>query len=77
VGGLINRLFSPNQMRPAKRNAGLIITHSGNILRYLNIDKAHIMYEGRIGCSGNPAIMLEKIGRCGYEECVRCMERGD
>jgi len=73
VGSLINRLFSPDETRPVKRKAGLIITHSGNILQHLHIDKAHIMYNGAIGCSGNPSIMLEQIAKCGYEECVRCM----
>jgi Fe-S cluster assembly ATP-binding protein len=73
VGGLINKLFSPDEKRPAKRNAGLIITHSGNILKYLSIDKAHVMHDGRIGCSGNPAIILDTISKYGYEECVRCI----
>jgi Fe-S cluster assembly ATP-binding protein len=73
VGKLINRLFSSDAARPAKREAGLIITHSGNILNYLNIDKAHVMHEGYIGCSGNPAIILDTISKHGYEECVRCI----
>ena len=73
VGDLTNRLFSPDERHPAKRKAGLIITHSGNILKYLSIDKAHVMHEGSIGCSGNPAIILDRIGQYGYEECVRCM----
>jgi Fe-S cluster assembly ATP-binding protein len=73
VGGLISRLYSPDEKRPAKRKAGLIITHNGNILKYLQIDKAHIMHNGSIGCSGNPAIMLEQIAKNGYEECIRCM----
>lgn len=73
VGDLINRLFSLDEKRPAKRKAGLIITHSGSILKYLSIDKAHVMHEGSIGCSGNPSIMLDQISRCGYEECIRCM----
>ncbi|HOO27886.1 MAG TPA: ABC transporter ATP-binding protein [Lachnospiraceae bacterium] len=77
VGELTNRLFTPDEKRPVRRKAGLVITHNGNILKYLNIDKAHIMYEGHIGCSGNPGIMLDKIGRYGYEECVRCMGGGD
>ncbi len=73
VGELIDRLFSPDEKRKAKRKSGLIITHSGNILKYLSIDKAHVMHDGSIGCSGNPAIILEQIGRYGYEECIRCM----
>jgi len=75
VGELISRLFSLDEKRRAKRKAGLIITHSGNILKYTNIDKAHVMHSGSIGCSGNPAIILEQIGRYGYEECIRCMGR--
>lgn len=74
VGELINQLFSPDETRRAKRKAGLIITHSGNILKYTNIDKAHVMHGGSIGCSGNPAIILDQIGRYGYEQCIRCME---
>ncbi len=73
VGTLINKLYSPREDRPAKRKAGLIITHGGSILRYLHADKAHVMYNGRIGCSGNPAIILDTIGKCGYAECIRCM----
>jgi len=70
---LINQLFTTDEKKPAKRNAGLIITHSGNILNQIHIDKAHVMHNGQIGCSGNPAIILEQIGKCGYEECIRCM----
>ena len=73
VGELIDRLFSPDEKRKVRRKAGLIITHSGNILKYLNIDKAHVMHDGSIGCSGNPAIMLDQIGRYDYEECIHCM----
>ncbi len=75
VGELINKLFSPDQKRRAKRKAGLIITHSGNILNYFNIDKAHVMHDGSIGCSGNPTIILDTIGKYGYKECVRCIGR--
>lgn len=73
VGNLVNKFFSPDAKRPVKRKAGLIITHSGNILEHMNIDKAHVMHEGSIGCSGNPAIILDHISKCGYEECVRCI----
>ncbi len=77
VGQLIDRLFSPDEAHPAKRNAGLIITHNGSILNYTHIDKAHIMLGGSIGCSGNPAIMLDQISKCGYEACIHCMVRGE
>jgi Fe-S cluster assembly ATP-binding protein len=76
VGELMNRLFSRDKNYPVRRNSGIIITHTGNILKYLNIDKAHIMHKGRIGCSGNPSMMLDTIGEYGYEQCINCMRKG-
>jgi len=73
VGEMVNRLFSRDPTRPAKRRAGLIITHTGHILNYVQADKAHIMLDGCIGCSGNPRIVFDRIRESGYEECVRCI----
>jgi Fe-S cluster assembly ATP-binding protein len=74
IGSLINRLFSPDEKHPVKRRTGLIITHNGSILKQLHIDKGHVMHNGSIGCSGNPEIILDKVTRVGYEECVHCIE---
>jgi Fe-S cluster assembly ATP-binding protein len=73
VGEMVNRLFSKDPDHPAKRRAGLVITHTGHILNYVNADKAHIMLDGCIGCSGNPRIVFDRIRESGYEECVRCI----
>ena len=75
VGNMVNALLTEEPDRPAKRRAGLIITHTGHILDYVHADKAHIMLDGRIGCSGNPRILLDKIHEHGYEECIRCILR--
>ncbi len=75
VGDMVNALLSKEPGRPAHRRAGLIITHTGHILDYVHADKAHIMLDGRIGCSGNPLILLDKVRKYGYEECVRCILR--
>jgi Fe-S cluster assembly ATP-binding protein len=75
VGDLVNRIFSKDPARPAKRRAGLLITHTGHILNYVHADKAHVMLGGRIGCSGNPCIIFECIRESGYEECVRCLNK--
>ncbi len=76
VGELMNKVFSPDETHPAKRISGLVITHTGQILKYFHIDKAHVMHNGQIGCSGNPVIILDTVGRCGYEQCVNCMKAG-
>ena len=73
VGKMTNELLARNHAtRPMERRAGLVITHTGNILDHVHADKAHVMIEGGIGCSGNPRILLDQIRECGYEECIRC-----
>lgn len=72
VGSMVNALLSEEHARPAHRKAGLIVTHTASILDYVYTDKAHIMLDGHIGCSGNPHILLNQIREYGYEECIRC-----
>ena len=73
IGRMTNKLLTRNHAtRPKERRAGLIITHTGNILDYVHADKAHVMLDGCLCCSGNPHILLDQIRKCGYEECVRC-----
>jgi Fe-S cluster assembly ATP-binding protein len=76
VGNMINALFAIEAACPTKRRAGLVITHTGHILKYVEADKAHIMMDGTIACSGNPHLILDIISEHGYEECVRCIREG-
>jgi Fe-S cluster assembly ATP-binding protein len=77
MGDLINALFSRDPEHPVKRKAGLVITHTGHILHYVHADKAHVVLDGRIGCSGNPSIVFQRIHELGYDECVRCVNKGE
>lgn len=56
--------------------SGLVITHHGYILRYLNPVKAHVMVDGVIVCSGEPERILSLIMREGYRWCERCALMG-
>lgn len=58
-------------------NAGLLVTHSAAILEYLPVDRAHLLLDGRVRCSGNPRILMERIKERGYEQCVRCGLEGE
>ncbi|WNY25312.1 ABC transporter ATP-binding protein [Methanolapillus millepedarum] len=55
-----------------KRSSALIITHTGEILNYIDADKAFILCNGTVMCSGNPNRLLNEIKSKGYEECIRC-----
>ena len=58
--------------RHMNRNSGLIVTHSAAILDFIHVDKAHLMVNGNILCSGNPGIMMDQIRNYGYEYCIKC-----
>ena len=56
-----------------RKRSGIIITHTGHILSYLNADIAHVMMEGKILCHGSPMDVLHQIKAKGYKECVECL----
>ena len=72
MGEIIGKLLQKDRRRPHREKSGLIITHTGFILDYVNADTGYIMLEGRLLCSGNPREILEHIKRYGYVECETC-----
>lgn len=71
IGEAINILLGKKKVLEKKR-AGLIITHTGHILDYVNADQGHVMIEGTIVCSGNPRDLFRQIKEHGYEGCLEC-----
>ncbi|MGQ9718907.1 MAG: ABC transporter ATP-binding protein [Nitrososphaerales archaeon] len=57
-----------------KERSGLLITHLGYMLRYVEADKAHVLIDGRVACSGEPIKVLDQILREGYKWCEKCLE---
>jgi len=72
VGLAISQLLEKEKPAAGGEKAGLIVTHSGYILDYVNADRACIMLDGTICCSGSPRELLEDIRAKGYEGCVQC-----
>ncbi len=56
-----------------RSTSGLIITHTGHILEYLNADRGQVMYNGKLCCEARPREILDHIARHGYKECLRCL----
>ncbi len=79
---LLGRKREPNKKKTMKelyrerKKSGLIITHTGHILDYVNVDVGYILMQGRIACQANPRDILHTIRECGFEECFRCF-RGE
>ncbi len=73
VGEIIGRLLQKERRQGNREKSGLIITHTGFILDYLNADSGYILLDGKIPCQGNPREILLHLKQYGYEECTRCL----
>ena len=58
-----------------RNRSGLIITHQGYILRFINAHMAHVILQGTIVCSGSPTKILTQILTEGYGWCYKCPMR--
>jgi len=73
IGRLINELLEKESTMRTRSSMGLIITHTGFILDYVNARNGYIMLDGKIGCTGDPHEILKEIKEKGYEECAKCI----
>lgn len=74
IGELINTLLEKDCPIPERTCTGLIITHTGHILDYVNARTGYVMLNGRIVCEGDPHEILQTVKAKGYVECARCMK---
>ena len=72
IGELMNDLLEKNCPIQYRKCMGLIITHTGHILDYVNARTGYVMCGGTIGCVGDPHEMLATIRERGYDECIKC-----
>lgn len=72
IGDLINDLLEKTHPMRNRTRSGLIISHTGHILEYVNARTGYVMFEGRIICEGDPHEILETIKIKGYGECASC-----
>jgi Fe-S cluster assembly ATP-binding protein len=75
IGELINGLLEKDCPILERKCMGLIITHTGHILDYVNARTGYVMCDGVIGCVGDPHEILTTIREKGYEECIKCFLR--
>jgi len=72
IGNAIGSLLEKEKRIGTRIKSGLVITHTGFILDYLDADKGHVMCDGMIKCHGNPREILKDIKQRGYKECLEC-----
>ena len=72
IGTAIGSLLEKDKHIIKRQKSGLVITHTGYILDYLETDRGHVMCDGQIKCHGNPREILKDIKQRGYKECLEC-----
>jgi len=75
IGELINELLEKECPIRLRKCMGLIITHTGHILDYVNARTGYVMCDGTIGCEGDPHEILKTVKEQGYEKCISCLVR--
>ncbi len=73
IGDLMNQLLEKDCPIRLRKCMGLIITHTGHILNYVNARTGYVMVDGHIGCAADPHEILATVKEKGYEECVQCL----
>lgn len=73
LGKAINRLLEKH-LRRSRAKSGLVISHVGFILNYIEADAGYVLLDSRIHCSGNPRELFKEIQRHGFRECVQCLK---
>lgn len=68
----MNNLLDKDKKPGLRKTSGLIITHLGYILNFVQADTGHVLMDGKIACSGNPMEILEDIRKEGFKGCVEC-----
>jgi Fe-S cluster assembly ATP-binding protein len=74
IGHTIGQLLDKDVHIVNRKHSGLIITHTGHILDYLDADRGHVMCDGEIKCHGNPREILKEVKTRGYRECLECRQ---
>ncbi|AGK61411.1 Iron-regulated ABC transporter ATPase subunit SufC [Archaeoglobus sulfaticallidus PM70-1] len=74
IGKTIRELLERDKKEDERKKSGLLITHTGKILDYVDADYGVILYKGRVACVGNPYDILREVSKNGYEGCInKCL----
>ena len=77
LGKITNEMLERDVPPSGRKKSALIISHIGYILNYIKADRAHVLLDGRIACSGITDEIYNHILKEGFEGCVKKCGKGD
>jgi len=76
VGNVIKEILQKNQPLSIPREvSGLIVTHTGYILDYVNAEKGYIINNAGVICQGNARDIFQHIEAEGFDQCELCAKQ--
>jgi len=72
LGSAMVHILEKDKIIKERKASGLIITHTGDILDYVEAETGYVMTDGKIVCKGYPRDILEDIRKYGFKECGLC-----
>lgn len=75
IGKTISTILEKEKIIRIRKKSGLIITHTGDILNYIEVDKGYVLLDGKIICEGNPNEILRDIRKNGFKGCEECQKK--
>ena len=78
IGKSINNLLQRDRLiYEQKTVSGLIITHTGFVMDYVNAEKGYIFNRHGVMCQGHPRDIYQHIQKDGFDQCASCMRVAD
>lgn len=73
IGETMKKLLQKDLNIINRKKSGIIITHTGGILEFVEVDRGYVLLNGKIICEGNPNEILRNIKENGFKGCERCL----
>jgi len=72
LGHAMAHLLEKDKIIKERKVAGLVITHTGDILDYIDVETGYMMSDGKIICRGSARDVLADIRTYGFRKCESC-----
>ena len=67
---VIERLFQRDIPIRERTVGGIIVTHTGSVLKHLHATRGYVLVNGHIMCSGAPLDIFDQISQNGFGNCL-------
>lgn len=67
---ITGRLFQKDIPIRERTVGGIIVTHTGSVLKHLHATRGYVLVEGRLMCSGAPLDIFDQVSEHGFGACL-------